>query len=206
MTTLILTAGIALAAPTPSPMPSPTLNPQPQGTEIAFVTGIQKVLMARSPTAADATKAGSSALATKTATARSATPTCSGRARFTTSKPALVRRQRQSAQRDFSVLQSIRWSRQDFGASTSDAERRSRAHSLHSQRAERNRNLRPHERQEFVAAGGSVTDPGAAALVKASKATSIAQVNAYFCSRRSGISSSGLNPTRTGRSPLRFRW
>src|SRR5580704_16697969 len=55
---LILTAGIALAAPTPSPMPSPTLNPQPQGTEIAFVTGIQKDLMARFPTAADAIKAG----------------------------------------------------------------------------------------------------------------------------------------------------
>ena len=55
---LILTAGIALAAPTPSPMPSPTLNPQPQGTEIAFVTGIQKDLMARFPTSADAIKAG----------------------------------------------------------------------------------------------------------------------------------------------------
>ena len=39
-------------------MPSPTLNPQPQGTEIAFVTGIQKDLMARFPTAADAIKAG----------------------------------------------------------------------------------------------------------------------------------------------------
>jgi hypothetical protein len=52
---LALTTSAAFAA---TPAPAPTLPPQPQGTEIAFVQGIQKDLNARFPTPADAVKAG----------------------------------------------------------------------------------------------------------------------------------------------------
>jgi hypothetical protein len=41
-----------------TPSPGPTLSPVPQGTEVAFVAMIQKDLMARFPTPADAEKAG----------------------------------------------------------------------------------------------------------------------------------------------------
>lgn len=41
-----------------TPAPKATLSPVPQGSEVAFVTSIQKDLMARYPTAADAEKAG----------------------------------------------------------------------------------------------------------------------------------------------------
>jgi hypothetical protein len=51
----MLTAGSALAQ---SPAPQATLSPQPQGTEVAFVQGIQKDLTARFATPADAEKAG----------------------------------------------------------------------------------------------------------------------------------------------------
>src|SRR5580700_10296564 len=51
-----LCAGFAFAAATPAP--APTLDPQPNASEATFVTGIQKDLMARFPTAADAIKAG----------------------------------------------------------------------------------------------------------------------------------------------------
>ena len=50
--TAILTTTLSYADPTPSP------NPKQQGSEIAFVTGIQKDLNARFPKAADAEKAG----------------------------------------------------------------------------------------------------------------------------------------------------
>ena len=40
------------------PAPKATLSPVPQGSEVAFVQSIQKDLMARYPTAADAEKAG----------------------------------------------------------------------------------------------------------------------------------------------------
>jgi hypothetical protein len=40
------------------PAPKATLPPTPQGSEVAFVASIQKDLMARFPTAADAVKAG----------------------------------------------------------------------------------------------------------------------------------------------------
>jgi len=46
------------ATPAPSPAPKATLSPIPQGTEVAFVTSIQKDLVARFPTPADAVKAG----------------------------------------------------------------------------------------------------------------------------------------------------
>ncbi|MGC1381801.1 MAG: hypothetical protein WA814_12360 [Candidatus Baltobacteraceae bacterium] len=52
---LALSTTAAFAA---TPSPSPTLAPQPQGTEIAFVQGIQKDLMARFATPQDAEKAG----------------------------------------------------------------------------------------------------------------------------------------------------
>ncbi len=52
---LALSTTAAFAA---TPAPGPTLNPQPQGDEVAFVQGIQKDLMARFPTPADAEKAG----------------------------------------------------------------------------------------------------------------------------------------------------
>ncbi|MFZ0030852.1 MAG: hypothetical protein WAK84_03150 [Candidatus Cybelea sp.] len=45
----------ALAA---TPAPKATLSPMPQGSEVTFVKSIQKDLMARFPTAADAVKAG----------------------------------------------------------------------------------------------------------------------------------------------------
>ena len=41
-----------------TPAPKATLPPQPQGSEVAFVMSIQKDLMARFPTPADAVKAG----------------------------------------------------------------------------------------------------------------------------------------------------
>ncbi len=50
-----LTATAALGA---APSPSASPPPQPQGSEVAFVAGIQKDLMARFPTPQDAIKAG----------------------------------------------------------------------------------------------------------------------------------------------------
>lgn len=50
----LLTAPAFGAAPTPKA----TLSPVPQGSEVAFVQSIQKDLMTRFPTAADAEKAG----------------------------------------------------------------------------------------------------------------------------------------------------
>ena len=41
-----------------TPSPKATLSPMPQGTEVAFVQSIQKDLMARFPTSADAIRAG----------------------------------------------------------------------------------------------------------------------------------------------------
>ncbi len=52
------TGFVLSAAATPLPAPTPTLDPHPQGTEVAFVTGVQKDLMARFPTSADAIRAG----------------------------------------------------------------------------------------------------------------------------------------------------
>ncbi len=54
-------AVLALATPAAfaaTPAPTATLSPQPQGTEVAFVQGIQQDLNARFPTPADAVKAG----------------------------------------------------------------------------------------------------------------------------------------------------
>jgi hypothetical protein len=51
----VLAAIPALAA---TPAPKATLSPMPQGSEVTFVKSIQKDLMARFPTAADAVKAG----------------------------------------------------------------------------------------------------------------------------------------------------
>jgi hypothetical protein len=53
-----LLAIVAVPAMGATPSPVATLPPAPQGTEVAFVTSIQKDLMARFPTAADAVKAG----------------------------------------------------------------------------------------------------------------------------------------------------
>jgi hypothetical protein len=53
-----LLALIAIPALAAAPAPKATLSPVPQGSEVAFVTSIQKDLMARFPTAADAVKAG----------------------------------------------------------------------------------------------------------------------------------------------------
>ena len=47
-----------VAASAATPAPKATLSPVPHGTEVAFVTSIQKDLNARFPTAADAEKAG----------------------------------------------------------------------------------------------------------------------------------------------------
>lgn len=52
---IALTAAPGFAA---TPAPKATLSPVPQGTEVAFVTGIQKDLTARFPTPSDAIKAG----------------------------------------------------------------------------------------------------------------------------------------------------
>lgn len=52
---LALVAAPAFGA---TPAPKATLSPIPQGSEVAFVQSIQKDLMARFPTAADAEKAG----------------------------------------------------------------------------------------------------------------------------------------------------
>jgi hypothetical protein len=51
----VLAAIPAFAA---TPAPRATLSPTPQGSEVAFVKSIQKDLMARFPTSADAVKAG----------------------------------------------------------------------------------------------------------------------------------------------------
>ncbi len=51
----VLAAIPAFAA---APAPTATLSPMPQGSEVAFVKSIQKDLMARFPTPADAVKAG----------------------------------------------------------------------------------------------------------------------------------------------------
>jgi hypothetical protein len=48
----------AFASPSPSPAPRATLSPVPMGAEVAFVSGIQKDLMARFPTPQAAEKAG----------------------------------------------------------------------------------------------------------------------------------------------------
>lgn len=53
---IFVLAAIPAFAATPAPMA--TLSPTPQGSEVAFVKSIQKDLMARFPTSADAVKAG----------------------------------------------------------------------------------------------------------------------------------------------------
>ncbi|MBV9333403.1 MAG: hypothetical protein JO146_05300, partial [Candidatus Eremiobacteraeota bacterium] len=53
-----LLAMVSAPAFAATPAPKATLPPMPQGSEVAFVQGIQKDLMARFPTAADAEKAG----------------------------------------------------------------------------------------------------------------------------------------------------
>jgi hypothetical protein len=53
-----LLAMIAVPAFAAMPAPTATLSPVPQGSEVAFVKSIQRDLMARFPTAADAVKAG----------------------------------------------------------------------------------------------------------------------------------------------------
>lgn len=53
---IFVLAAIPAFAATPAPMA--TLSPMPQGSEVAFVKSIQKDLMARFPTSADAVKAG----------------------------------------------------------------------------------------------------------------------------------------------------
>ncbi len=55
---LAASALIATPAFAATPAPKATLSPMPQGTEVAFVTSIQKDLNARFPTPADAVKAG----------------------------------------------------------------------------------------------------------------------------------------------------
>ena len=59
---LAMTASASYASVTPAPKatvaPKPTPPPEPRGAEVAFVTSIQKDLMERFPTAADAEKAG----------------------------------------------------------------------------------------------------------------------------------------------------
>jgi hypothetical protein len=55
VTLVALTAVAALAA---TPAPKATLSPVPQGAEVVFVKSIQKDLMSRFPTAADAVKGG----------------------------------------------------------------------------------------------------------------------------------------------------
>lgn len=55
---LTVSVGLAFAATSPSPKPTPTLNPKPQASELAFVTHIQRTLMAKYPTSQDAIRAG----------------------------------------------------------------------------------------------------------------------------------------------------
>ncbi|HYL27863.1 MAG TPA: hypothetical protein VEW74_08505 [Candidatus Nitrosotalea sp.] len=58
MTLAICMLALAIPALGATPAPKATLSPVPQGSEVAFVTSIQKDLMARFPTAQDAVKAG----------------------------------------------------------------------------------------------------------------------------------------------------
>jgi hypothetical protein len=177
-----LCAGLALAAATPSPQPSPTLNPQPQGTEVAFVTGIQKDLMERFPTAADAVKAGYFRYTNEDSTGaisyanlqwQSADPQHPSQLWYDVNGNLLGA--------DFSVLQSNSmeppklWGVQ-YGRWDSFREH------VHYILAGPNGTTvyGGMSAKKFVAAGGSVTDPEAAAIVKAGKATSIAQVKRVF--------------------------
>jgi hypothetical protein len=177
-----LCAGLAFAATTPSPQPSPTLNPQPQGTEVAFVTGIQKDLMARFPTAADAVKAGYFRYTNEDSTGaisyanlqwQSADPQHPSQLWYDVNGNLLGA--------DFSVLQSDSMAPPklwgvDFGRWESFREH------IHFVLTGPNgtETYGGMSAKKFVAAGGSVTDPGAAALVKAGKATSIAEVKRVF--------------------------
>jgi hypothetical protein len=58
LTLVIGMLALAIPALGATPAPKATLSPVPQGSEAAFVTSIQKDLMARFPTAQDAVKAG----------------------------------------------------------------------------------------------------------------------------------------------------
>ncbi len=131
-------------------MPSPTLNPQPQGTEIAFVTGIQKDLMARFPTAADAIKAGyfrfgnedsDGAISYANLQWTSADPQHPSQLWYDVKGNLLGA--------DFSVLQSNSMEPPNlWGVNFRTLDLVPRAHPLHSRGSERNRNLRRHEREE----------------------------------------------------------
>jgi hypothetical protein len=175
-------AGLALAAATPSPAPSPTMNPMPQGTEVAFVTGIQKDLMTRFPTAADAVKAGyfrytnedsDGAISYANLQWTSSDPQHPSQLWYDVNGNLLGA--------DFSVPQSTSieppklWG-VDFHRWDSFREH------IHYVLAGPNgtSTYGGMSAKKYVAAGGSVTDPGAAALVKAGKATSIAQVKRVF--------------------------
>ena len=93
-------AACALAATFAVSRADATISPKPQGAETAFVTSIQKDLMARFPTAADAEKAGYFRYTNEDDTGAISYANLQWQsARPATSQPALVRRQRESARR-----------------------------------------------------------------------------------------------------------
>jgi hypothetical protein len=177
-----LCATLALAATKPTPQPQATLDPQPQGTEVAFVAGIQKDLLARFPTTAEAIKAGyfrytneddTGAISYANLQWQSADPQHPSQLWYD-AKGNLIGA-------DFSVLQSGAmeppklWG-VDYRRWTSFREH------IHYVLAEPNGTdvYGAMSAKKFVAAGGDVNDPGAAALVKAGKATAISQVKRVF--------------------------
>jgi hypothetical protein len=175
-----LSAGFALAAATPSP--KPTLDPHPQGTEVAFVTGIQKDLMARFPTAADAVKAGYFRYTNEDSTGaisyanlqwQSADPQHPSQLWYDVNGNLLGA--------DFSVLQSTSMEPPKLWGVDFQRWASFREH-IHYILAGPNgtETYGGMSAKKFVAAGGNVQDPGAAAIVKAGKATSISQVKRVF--------------------------
>ncbi|MBV8067697.1 MAG: hypothetical protein JO113_06950 [Candidatus Eremiobacteraeota bacterium] len=172
------------AAPALGAMPAPkaTLPPTPQGTEVAFVASIQKDLMARFPTAADAVKAGYFRYTNEDSTGaisyanlhwQSGSPQEPSQLWYDVNGNLLGA--------DFSVLQSTSPAPPKLWGVDYRRWVSFREHVHYILVGPNGTEIYGATRaKKFAAAGGNVDDPQAATLVKMGKAKSVAEVKRVF--------------------------
>jgi hypothetical protein len=176
---IALTAAPGFAA---TPAPKATLSPVPQGSEVAFVMGIQKDLMARFPTPADAIKAGyfrygnedeDGAISYANLQWQSADPQHPSQLWYDVHGNLLGA--------DFSVLQSSSPSPPSLWGVSYRRWISFREHIHYILNGPNGtETYGATSAKKFAAAGGNVDDPGAAALVKMGLAKSTADVKRVF--------------------------
>jgi hypothetical protein len=174
-------AAAAVAAAAPSPAPSPTLDPHPQGSEVAFVTSIQKDLMARYPTSADAIKAGyfrygnedeTGAISYANLQWQSSSPRHPSQLWYDAKGRLLGA--------DFSVLQSVSASSPHLWGVNAQRWSPFPAHIHYILVGPKGDTYGYFMTKTFEAAGGDVTHPTAVTVVKLGKATGPSQVKRVF--------------------------